>query len=159
MTVDTAVDVGTILAEAFRENIEMMFGLPLEGPKEGSGDEHMTMSGMVGLGGPEFRGLLQIACTDQGARKLAATLLGGEEMLGDDPAMIADGLGELANLVGGAIKRHLDESGGNIELSLPSVLEGEGNLLGVSNSERVTLRWIVDGEEVETSLVYTVNGS
>jgi len=159
VAVDAAVDVGTILAESFRENIEMMFGLPLEGPIEGPSEAAMTMSGMVGLGGPEFRGLLQISCTDKGARLLAATLLGGEEMLGDDPSMITDGLGELANLVGGAVKRHLDESGGNIELSLPSVLEGEGTLLGVSSADRVSLRWLVDGEEVETALVYTINGS
>ncbi len=156
MTVAAGEDhaVSTALDTAFRQVIETMFGLELEGPFAGDAVPALTLAGMVGLAGHEFRGMLQVACDEEGARKLAATLLGGEELLGDDPAIVRDSLGELANMIGGSLKRQLDHSGSAIELSLPSVLEGEARIHGVGATDGVWLGWRALGSTIVTSLVY-----
>ncbi len=152
--------VSTALDTAFRQVIETMFGLEVEGPfaedavPAGGAVPALTLAGMVGLAGHEFRGMLQVACDEEGARKLAATLLGGEEMLGDDPAIVRDSLGELANMIGGSLKRQLDHSGSAIELSLPSVLEGEARIRSVGATDGVWLGWRAMGSTIVTSLVY-----
>jgi CheY-specific phosphatase CheX len=149
--------VAGVLQNAFREVIETMFGLPLEGPEPAADGaaRDARLSAMIGLAGSDFRGLLRISCTHDGARMLAATLLGGEEMVGDDASMVADSLGELANMLGGTFKRAIDSSGVLIELSLPSVIEGEVEVIDVSGSDAVRLRWNVDGRPVETSLLFS----
>ncbi|MEN6632718.1 MAG: chemotaxis protein CheX [Candidatus Polarisedimenticolia bacterium] len=155
---DTAprnADLGPALETAFREVIETMFGLAIEGPTRLPAARGMGMAGIIGLGGTSFRGILSIACTPEGARTLAGALVGGEEMLGDDPVMVSDSLGELANMLGGSVKRQIDATGGRIELSLPSVMDGEATLHGVGATGDAHLMWTVEGREVETSLIYS----
>lgn len=148
-----SVDVSGILAEAFREVIEMMFGMAIEGPIEDPDASELAVAGMIGLAGADFHGLLQITCSTASSRALAAALLGGEEML-DDPAIVNDSLGELANMLGGAVKQRIDVSGVRVEISLPSVLEGEFSLTGVGAEESVNHHYLVDGKLVRVGLVY-----
>lgn len=148
-------EVQCALESAFREVMEMMFGLAIEGPQPADSTAGMAFSGLIGLAGEEFKGLLRVSANDSGSRLLAATLLGGEEMLGDDPSMITDSLGELTNMLGGSVKRLIDATGAKIELSLPSVLEGEGEVHAVGATGEVKLKWFVEGSEVQTSLIYT----
>lgn len=148
--------VGEALRSSFEEVISTMFGLSLEGPemRTKAVESHLNITGMIGLAGPEFRGLLRVACTQTGARKLATALLGDESLLDDDPNMLIDSLGELANILGGTFKRNIDSSGVKIELSLPSVLEGEGTLFSVGATGNVEHTWKVDGLPVVTSLIF-----
>lgn len=151
----TVIDIPTVLESSFREVIETMVGMGVEGPEQVVQAGGMNIAGLVGLASPEFRGLLKIATTDQGARTFAAALLGGEDMLGDDPSMVADSLGELANMLAGSVKRQLDGSGSRIELSLPSVLEGEARVHGIGATGDALLFWTVEGYPVQVGIVYS----
>ena len=151
------MDVAAIVEESFREVMETMFALSveaLESPKV----EDLAVVGMIGLAGSEFHGLLQIHCTQAAARRLAAALLGGEEML-DDPAMISDSLGELANMLGGSVKQRVDSAGNKVEISLPSVLEGQFETHDAKGSERSERAFRVDGEEVLVCFVHEVKAT
>lgn len=154
MTADAHVDVSQVLEESLREVLAMMFGLPVEGPVESCSDPGDVLTGTIGLTGPEFQGLLQIRSSSGAARSLAAALLGGEEMLGDDVAMIEDSLGELANMLGGAVKQRIDQTGVRIEISLPSVVEGELQAQDEGETESTVLEFLVDGHPFSTSLVH-----
>jgi CheY-specific phosphatase CheX len=155
----TDVDmVAVALDRAFRQVIGTMFGLTIEGPFDARETSALTIAGLVGLAGHDFRGMLQVACSDAAARKLAAALLGGEEPVTDDPAILRDSLGELANMIGGSLKRQLDDSGSAIELSLPTVLEGQSQIHGVGATDGAWLGWRVEDSPMVTSLVYADNG-
>jgi CheY-specific phosphatase CheX len=154
MTADVHLDVSQVLEEALREVLNMMFGLPVEGPGAGGADLADSLTGSIGLTGPEFQGLLQIRCSMDAARGLAAAMLGGEEMLGDDASLIQDSLGELANMLGGAVKQRIDQTGVRIEISLPSVVQGELQAQSDEEMERTELDFLVDGHPVGTTLVH-----
>ncbi len=155
MTVSAPVelDVPASLEAAFKEVIEMMFCMGVEGPLASAESEDFSVAGMIGLAGAQFRGLLQISCTQTCARDLAAALLGGEEML-EDPAMVNDSMGELANMLGGVVKQHIDTSGVSVEISLPSVLEGEFHLTGVGAENVERQHYKVDGQPILLTLNY-----
>ncbi|HHN73642.1 MAG TPA: chemotaxis protein CheX [Acidobacteria bacterium] len=146
------LDIAALVEESFREVLETMFALPVEKLDSPTIDE-LAVVGMIGLAGKEFHGLLQIHCTQPAARVLAAALLGGEEML-DDPAMISDSLGELANMLGGSVKQRVDSAGNKVEISLPSVLEGQFETHDAKGSERTELAFRVDGQDVLVCFVH-----
>ncbi|MDQ7007290.1 MAG: chemotaxis protein CheX [Acidobacteriota bacterium] len=151
------MDVASIVEESFREVVETMFALPVES-MEPAGVEDPAVVGMIGLAGSEFHGLLQVHCTRAAARRLAAALLGGEEML-DDPAMISDSLGELANMLGGSVKQRVDSTGNKVEISLPSVLEGQFETHDARGSERSEKAFRVDGEPVLVCFVREIQAA
>jgi chemotaxis protein CheX len=141
--------------DALREVIEMMCGLTVTGPVDHDGEFTAPLTGMIGLAGAEFRGLLRISCDLPGARALAAALLGGEEMLGEGNDMVHDGLGELANMLGGAFKQRIDAAGVQIDLSLPSVVDREGELIDLGADELRRQVWVVEDHYVQTTLMYS----
>lgn len=155
MSQQATIDLEPTLANSFREVVETMIGVPIEGPLPATGTEPFEISSMIGLAGQGFRGLIRISCTRGGARQLAGTLLGGEELLDADPAMMQDGMGELANMLGGSFKRQIDASGVKIDLSLPSTLEGAAVLRTITAAANFVQRWRLAGETVETALIYS----
>lgn len=154
MTTAAPPAIAEALQSGFRDVIETMFGLTITGPHPPADASNLATASIIGLAGPEFKGMLYIGATEAGARTLAAALLGGEEMLGDDPSMVEDSLGELANMLGGSVKRLIDTTGGNIELSLPSVVGGGGVVHGIGATGEAHIGWTVEGHQVQTSLVY-----
>lgn len=147
------VDVAWVLEDSFREVLAAMFGLEVEGPNGGAVECGQSLTGTIGLTGAEFQGLLKIHCSQKAARSLAAALLGGEEML-EDESLIGDSLGELANMLGGAVKQRIDQTGARIEISLPAVVEGELQAQQNENSGQVDLGFHVEGDPVRASLHY-----
>lgn len=154
MSVQSLDTMAEALADAFRDVIATMCSLDVQGPRPVVDDAALTVSCMLGIAGPSLRGLLRLRCTEAGARRLAAALLGGDETLAADPAVMSDGLGELTNMIGGGVKRRLDAGGASFELSLPSVLVGDARLHYVGSVEAVRLDWSVGGHHVRTSLLY-----
>ena len=154
MIVAQTHDVTIALNDAFHEVVETMEGVELEGFEGPHKIGELAYAGVVGLAGPVFRGVLHLACTEGAARTLAGALLGGEDMLDGDPEMLHDTLGEVANMVAGSVKRRLDSSGAHIELSLPTVLEGESVFHGIGAKGHARLGWKVDGHSVVTSLIF-----
>ncbi|MBP7146497.1 MAG: chemotaxis protein CheX [Acidobacteria bacterium] len=153
MNVVEQVDLGAALVESFREVMETLFALPYDGPGTGGEPDSPSMTGIIGLAGPEFRGLLRFSCAEATARRLAGMLLGDEELAASDPA-VADSLGELANILGGSVKRRIEASGIHLELSLPSVLAGRAQMVNVGASAGAQLNWRIEGKSVETALMY-----
>jgi CheY-specific phosphatase CheX len=151
------MDIEAALTASFREVIETMCGLSLGNPQQEPSLPDFHVTSIIGLAGAGFRGLIRVSCTVRGARKLAGALLGGEDLLDTDPSMLQDGMGELVNMIGGTFKREIDAADTTIELSLPSTVEGEGILRSVSAAADYIQHWTIEGEHVETALIYSVN--
>ncbi len=78
------------------------------------------------LGFTGTNGGIIVASAGQGlAGKIAANMLGIEVEELEDPAEIADAMGEVVNMVAGNVKNHLVEEGWSLELSVPVVNSGK----------------------------------
>lgn len=90
----------------------------------------------VGIDGP-WRGRVQLLCGRSTAAQMAAAVLGGEsEQVGAED--VDDVLGELANVVGGAVKSLLP---GSAALGLPRVEADDGREADGRAVLRVDLVW------------------
>lgn len=81
-----------------------------------------SISGMIGLAG-STKGNLAIHLTEPAAVAVTTAFL-GMDVSGIDED-VCDAIGELANMLAGAIKTALDPSGSEIKLSMPSTVYGE----------------------------------
>ena len=147
--------ISSALDGAFREVMETMIGLSVGEPGSESPAGGDQLGSIIGLAGPEFRGMLHVTCSLNAATTFASVLLGGEEALEGDASLVGDSMGEIANMIAGSVKRRLDGTGARIHLSLPSVLQGEAEVLGLHGTGDVHYSWSVEGHPVRTSLVYT----
>ena len=94
------------------------------------------VSAVVGLGGSGAHGALVLSTDRATAVRLVSRLAGQTFETFDDD--VADGLGELANIIAGAAKGGLRRAeGGPIDLALPTIVAGAGHQIfrtkGVSN--------------------------
>lgn len=81
-----------------------------------------SISGMVGLAG-SVKGNLSIHLPEPVATAVTTAFLGMDvESIDDD---VCDAIGELANMLAGAVKTALDPSGSDIKLSMPSTVYGD----------------------------------
>lgn len=80
-----------------------------------------SVSGIVGFAGSSS-GMVAIHAPTDVAIAITERFLGLEvDSCSDD---VTDAFGELANMLAGSVKMELDESGGNISLSVPSYVFG-----------------------------------
>jgi chemotaxis protein CheX len=80
------------------------------------------VSGVIGLSG-EAQGSICLSFPKIMALKVVSALLGMDiKIIGPD---VADGIGELANIVAGNAKQHLTQF--NLSISLPKVIMGKGH--------------------------------
>lgn len=152
----TTVSLKDVLLESAREVFETMVFMALE---ESGQDNHSVpepaLLGMITFKG-RLEGCLGICCGQSCARAIAASMLGmgsPEELGGSD---VNDAIGEIANMVLGAVKSRIQESVGTIEVSIPSVVQGR-ELVGSlgDNAEQVRIRVSIEEEQVaELSLLY-----
>ena len=84
------------------------------------------VSGIIGLSG-DGQGSISLNYTRTVAEKTVSALV-GEEISLDDPAL-SDGVGELANIIAGSAKQHLN--GLNLHISLPNVIIGTSHTITV----------------------------
>jgi chemotaxis protein CheX len=110
-----------------------------------------SISGMVGLAGT-VKGNLAIHLPSSVATAVTTAFLGMEvETIDDD---VCDAIGELANMLAGAVKTAIDPSGSDIKLSMPSTVYGDSYSLdcldcGVS----VLVPFDLDGTEFSVELL------
>ncbi len=81
-----------------------------------------SISGMVGLAG-SVKGNLSIHLPESVATAVTTAFLGMEVSEIDED--VCDAIGELANMLAGAVKTALDPSGSEIKLSMPSTVYGD----------------------------------
>lgn len=98
----------------------------------------------VGIDGP-WRGRVHLVCGRATAAQMAAAVMGGSDQVGPDD--VEDVLGELANVVGGAVKSLLP---GSAALGLPRVEADDGREVDGTSVLRADLVW--RGQPVTLSL-------
>lgn len=96
------------------------------------------ISAVIGLSGKAI-GSIAMAYDETGARKAISKMVGGD--IGDSPAVLTDGVGEIVNIVAGYAKKDLTQF--NLEISLPQVVRGKGHsVFTPSDTECVIIPFI-----------------
>jgi chemotaxis protein CheX len=152
----TTTSLKDVLMDSAKEVFETMAFMALA---ESDGNspciEETTLLGSITFKG-SLEGCLAICCNLTCARAVAANMLGmgaGEEL--DEPD-ICDAVGELANMVMGAVKSKIQNDVGTIEVSIPSVVRGRElkNRLGEGASSVTIVADIEEQYSAEFSLLY-----
>ncbi|MHC4423137.1 MAG: chemotaxis protein CheX [Planctomycetota bacterium] len=117
--------------------------------------EGSTLLGSITFKG-NIEGCLAICCGMPCAKAIAANMLGMDsaEEVGEEE--VCDAIGEVANMVMGSVKARLQESAGNVEVSIPTVVSGHGlqNSLG-DKACKVLVKASFDNEYIaELSVLY-----
>ncbi len=113
------------LLDSASEVFETMVFMALEeaGEEVQSIDEDVVLLGTITFKGA-IEGVLGICCGFECARTIAANMLGtdpDEDLKADD---IDDAIGEVANMVMGAVKARIQNETGTVDVSIPSVVRG-----------------------------------
>ncbi len=152
----TTVSLQEALLDSAREVFETMVFMALEesGPAAVAVEEPALLGTITFKGSLE--GCLSICCGPACARVIATSMLGmgAAEALGDSD--ISDAIGEIANMVLGAVKARIQEESGGIEVSIPCVVQGRElrNRLG-EGSTPVRIRVNIEEEyRADLSLLY-----
>ncbi|UCD52936.1 MAG: chemotaxis protein CheX [Phycisphaerales bacterium] len=117
--------------------------------------EDVTLLGTITFKG-SLEGCLGICCGVNCARTIAANMLGmdPEDEISEDD--INDAVGEVANMVMGAVKARIQDHVSNVEVSIPSVVQGMElkNSLGERASELVINASLEEEHNIRFSLLY-----
>lgn len=120
----TSVSLKDSLLDSAAEVFETMAFMALEElTDETPKREPATLLGTITFKGP-LEGCLGIGCGFNCARAIAANMLGMDPDEDMSEADVDDAVGEVANMVMGALKSRIQEEVGNVEVSIPSVVEG-----------------------------------
>jgi len=152
----TTVSLKDALLDSAREVFETMVFMALEA----SGDDTTSLGETTLLGSITFKGHLEgclgVCCDEACAQTIAANMLG---MLSTDELSendTSDAIGEIANMVMGALKARIQDHVGSIEVSIPSVVQGRElrNSLG-EGAGQVKVRVNIEEQyRAEFSLLY-----
>jgi chemotaxis protein CheX len=105
---------------------------------------HETLTSMVGLAG-SYSGILAIHCPKNLALLITSNMLGMEVTEIDED--VNDAMGEIANMVGGDVKHIFSPKGGDINLSIPTVIYGSDYMLeSMSSIESLVMPFECRGE-------------
>lgn len=144
------------LWQSAKESFETMIMLPIE-PVENAENEVETSKSIIssiaytGL----IKGAVTIKCDCQSAAKVARSMLmmTDEDELGQGD--IHDAIGEVTNLVIGGLKSRVAETVGQIEVSIPVVMEGREVVPAIgSDGNMVEIVAQGDGCKISFIIVY-----
>ncbi|MDY6972029.1 MAG: chemotaxis protein CheX [Thermodesulfobacteriota bacterium] len=120
------LDLQDIISNSINEVFETMLSMKVEVSNDDSPivEGKSRIVGSVSFAGTAM-GNINIHVGDSFARLMTAAILGMEleEIEGEEE--VKDVVGELSNMIGGALKSRLCDSGFPCELSIPSVVSGE----------------------------------
>lgn len=106
---------------------------------------HDTVTSMVGLAG-SHSGTLAIHCPKTLALRITSSMLGMDVGEVDDD--VNDAMGEIANMIGGDVKHIFSPGGGDLSLSIPTVIYGSDySLESMSDVETMLIPFDCDGEQ------------
>ncbi len=152
----TTVSLRDALLDSAREVFETMVFMALET----ADDDQASLGETTLLGSITFKGHLEgclgVCCDDRCARTIAANMLGmlsADEVSEND---VSDAMGEIANMVMGAVKARIQNDVGTIEVSIPSVVQGRElkNSLGEGAGQAKVRVSIEEQYRAEFSLLY-----
>ena len=155
----TTVSLKDSLLDSAKEVFEMMAFMALEEIEGQTSEmEEATLLGTITFKG-DLEGCLGICCGFNCARSIAANMLGmdPDEELSDDD--VDDAVGEVANMVMGAVKARIQDEVGSVEVSIPSVVQGLElrNSLGERANEIVVNVNLEEEHCIRFSLLYREN--
>ena len=152
----TTVSIKDAMLEGAKEVFETMAFMALE-EVDDTGDccADVTLLGSITFKG-SIEGVLGICCGMECARTIAANMLGTDpsgELSEND---VNDAMGEIANMVMGAIKYRVQDQIGIMEVSIPSVVQGRAmkHSLGEAAHEVNALVCIEEEYYAKFSLLY-----
>jgi chemotaxis protein CheX len=163
MMVDKACLNEALLAgatEVFETMIFMDIRESVESHGEAANCGELHLKGNTFLGSITFtgdmEGCLGICCSVPCAKAIARNMLGMTQNDELDEAEVADAIGEVANMVMGSFKSRVQETVGNLNVSIPTVVKGRSldASLGDHASRIVTNVNIADQYTGELSLFY-----
>ncbi len=154
----TTMSLTESLLDSAREVFEMMAFMALEEvheDRETPSLEEASLLGTITFKG-NLEGCLGICCDRRCAQAIGSNMLGTDpdEPMGEGD--MNDAIGEIANMVMGALKSRIQEEVGNVEVSIPSVVQGRElrNSLG-DRASKITVTVNLEEEHlVRFSLLY-----
>jgi len=155
----TTVSLQDHVLDSAREVFETMVFMALEEVQgEGPPMEDKTLLGTITFKG-RFEGCLGIGCGANCALTIASNMLGMDPSEGISEDDVNDAVGEIANMVMGAIKARIQDEVGNIDVSIPSVVQGLElrNSLGDRANEIVVNGNLEEEHLIRFSLLYREN--
>jgi chemotaxis protein CheX len=148
------------LLEGVKEVFETMIFMDIEESSEPEEKiENDSLLGSITFQG-EIEGCLGIRCGMPCARTIAANMLGmdpGEEISQPE---ICDAIGEVSNMVLGSIKSRIQESAGELQVSIPTVVSGQNLENNLGEGASTILVKVNTGDEyvIELSFLYRKSG-
>lgn len=120
----TTVSLKDAMLDGAKEVFETMAFMALEEVDDASVCcDDVTLLGSITFKG-SLEGCLGIRCGLECARTIAANMLGTDPSGELSESDITDAVGEIANMVMGAIKSRIQDQVGSMEVSIPSVVQG-----------------------------------
>jgi chemotaxis protein CheX len=138
------------LAKATAEVFEIMLGTSLGNAIEGSPHIDADFTAMVGLAG-SLCGVVGLRASSESARRMAAKMLGLEEVgMGDN---VLDAFGEVCNMIAGSFKARIAGLADGCALSVPTVISGRDYALhALANGERFEVAFSFEGNPLFVTL-------
>jgi CheY-specific phosphatase CheX len=147
-----------LLIESAKEVFDMMVGRPLVGGEPVEGDARRPKSNVVGtvsFAGSES-GVVVFYSTTDAARQIAGSMLGmaAADVNGEMP----DAIGEITNMIAGALRTKMTDAGHPWAISIPTVTIGSDFYTKyVSDVKRVVCPFRMDEEEICVELIMMKN--
>ncbi len=147
-----ADEIAKATCEIFSSMV-MLEVTPKEATKRTDPAFENSITGMVGLAGT-VKGNLSIHLPAQVATAVTTAFLGMDVAEIDED--VCDAIGELANMLAGAVKTVLDPGGSDIKLSMPSTVYGDSYKLDChNNGVSVLVPFELDGSGFSVELQLT----
>ncbi len=114
-----------------------------------------NLTSMIGLGGG-IRGMLAVHCPEIVAKNITSGFLGmNVEELDED---VMDAIGEIANMVAGALKTSFHKCEIDIQLAIPTVVIGSSfKTSGFSGAYCISVPFSMNGERFWIEMKYILN--
>ena len=138
------------LAQASREVFEIMVGASLTVPAEPLPLLVPDFAAMVGIAG-SLCGLVSLRTTSECARRIAAKMLGDDQIGDGDTAQ--DAFGEVCNMIAGSFKGRISGLADACAISVPTVIFGRDfTLFSLARGEHHEVTFEFEGELLCVSL-------
>jgi len=147
------------LSEALLEGTCEVFETMMFMTVEECNELYEGIGGQALLGSITFEGKMEgclgLCCDTEAARLIAANMTGSDDPSDVPDEELADAMGEVVNMVMGAFKARIVESGDDIHVSIPTVVSGAElqNSLG-EQAREVTLTVNLDAAVARLTLWY-----
>jgi len=138
------------LAKAAYEVFEIMVGTSLATATEGSPDFVPDFAAIVGIAG-SLCGLVGLHTSFECARRMAAKMLGGDEVAAG--ADVQDAIGEVCNMIAGSFKGRIAGLADGCALSVPTVIIGRDfALFSLAHGEHYEVTYTFEDQPLSVTL-------